>query len=574
MKEEIELQTKKDLENLLLEIDGKGYGAYKEIKGGYTFDQFTLWIDHVQADPFAAPSKVRVVMPMKYAGIEPSLIENKIKRIAVADFLTRTFSRHVKDSYERKYGSGKSGLILIENCGQQILERTSIIIKPKEVELRFEIGLPAAGRRVMGKSASTMLCKDIPELVKQTLVYKNIDTESMQKQVTLVVDQEFIRAQLIEQNLVAFIADGAILPRKDGVSDEPLLKGSISFESPEEMAVTMHLPSGKIVRGMGIKEGITLIVGGGYHGKSTLLKALERSVYNHIPGDGREYVITRADAVKIRAEDGRSVQKVNITPFINNLPNHKDTKAFTTENASGSTSQATNVIEALEAQSKVLLIDEDTSATNFMIRDSRMQKLVQKEKEPITPFIDQVKALSTEYGVSTILVVGGCGDYFDVADQVIMMDEYMPKDVTKTAQIIATQDQIKRYTTEVPAFEHGSVRILKKGNFVSEDRKERLKAKGLDTIYSKNVTIDLSYIEQLVQEGQTNAIVVMLEYLANYIINGELTLLECIEALYKEIEENGLDCLAKYNKYPGNLVLPRPYELFATINRYRKLKIK
>lgn len=74
---------------------------------------------------------------------------------------------------------------------------------------------------------------------------------------------------------------------------------------------------------MGIPEGVTLIVGGGFHGKSTLLQALERGVYHHIAGDGREMVITRQDAVKVRAEDGRNIEKVNISAFINNLPAKK-----------------------------------------------------------------------------------------------------------------------------------------------------------------------------------------------------------------------------------------------------------
>ena len=100
---------------------------------------------------------------------------------------------------------------------------------------------------------------------------------------------------------------------------------------------------------MGIRKGITLIVGGGYHGKSTLLKALEAGVYNHIAGDGREFVITDDTAFKLRAEDGRSITGVDISPFIKNLPNKKDTVHFSTEDASGSTSQAANLMEALES---------------------------------------------------------------------------------------------------------------------------------------------------------------------------------------------------------------------------------
>lgn len=139
------------------------------------------------------------------------------------------------------------------------------------------------------------------------------------------------------------------------------------------MEISIDLPFGNSIRGMGIPEGVTLIIGGGYHGKSTLLQALEQGVYNHVKGDGREYVITRADALKLRAEDGRAVSHLDLSLFIHDLPNGKDTHCFSTEDASGSTSQAAGVLEGMEAETSCFLIDEDTSATNFLVRDAFMQ---------------------------------------------------------------------------------------------------------------------------------------------------------------------------------------------------------
>ena len=189
---------------------------------------------------------------------------------------------------------------------------------------------------------------------------------------------------------------------------------------------------------------LTLIVGGGYHGKSTLLQAIERGVYNHIYGDGREWVVTDPTAVKIRAEDGRRIENVDISSFIHNPPLNKNTEEFSTENASGSTSQAANIVEAVEAGTQLILFDEDTSATNFMIRDERMQRLVSNEKEPITPFIDRVRELYEDHNISTIMVMGGSGDYFEVADTVIMMDNYLPEDVTMDAKKIKEELPINR----------------------------------------------------------------------------------------------------------------------------------
>jgi len=513
--------------------------------------------------------KVRAIVSQKDAGFPEALYDKPYKRIGVIDFLTRLFFNNIKKYYNPTGGSGKSGLISIDRCGQEILDRTSVVINRDRVEVRFEVGLPANGRRVLGKYADMIFSSAIPQIIEKTLFYNNIDTEALKKHVDLCEDQAFLRDQIKSKGLVAFIANGSVLPRESGISDRPLSKGVIPFKSPESLEVEINLPHKGIIKGMGIPEGITLIVGGGYHGKSTLLHALELGVYNHISGDGREYVVASKDAVKIRAEDGRGVEKVNISPFINNLPNGQDTKSFSTENASGSTSQAANIIEALEVGTDLLLIDEDTSATNFMIRDERMQKLVAKDREPITPFIDKVRQLYKEKGVSTILVVGGSGDYFDVADLVIMMDEYMPKDVTNNAKEIVKANPLKRESTEALEFGEITPRIVLKSGFPEGHKGRDIKAKGMYTVLYNKSQIDLSYVEQLVDSSQTTCIAVMLEYMIKYIFNNKTTLKEAIDILLNQIETKGLDSISPYTGHPGNLALPRKYEIAATINRYR-----
>jgi predicted ABC-class ATPase len=563
------MKDKADLHRKLLSIDGAGYKAYKDIKGEYKFDRYILAIDHVQGDPFASPSKVRVIVSQKDAGFPDTLYDKPYKRIGVIDFLTRLFFNNIKKYYNPSGGSGKSGLISIDRCGQEILDRTSVVINEDKVEVRFEVGLPANGRRVLGKYADMIFSGAIPQIVDKTLFYKNIDANSLKKQVDLCEDQAFLREKIKAKGLVAFIANGSVLPRESGISDRPLSKGAIPFKSPESLEVEINLPHKGFVKGMGIPEGITLIVGGGYHGKSTLLHALELGVYNHISGDGREYVAASTDAVKIRAEDGRGVEKVNISPFINNLPNGQDTKIFSTDNASGSTSQAANIIEALEIGTDLLLIDEDTSATNFMIRDERMQKLVSKDREPITPFIDKVRQLYKEKGVSTIIVVGGSGDYFDVADLVIMMDEYTPKDVTRNAREIVSANPSKRENTGTSGFGEITPRIVLKSGFPEGHKGRDIKAKGLHTVLYNRSQINLSYVEQLVDSSQTTCIAVMLEYMIKNIFNSKTTLKQAIDMLLKQTEAKGLDSISPYTGHPGNLALPRKYEITAAINRYR-----
>ena len=567
------MKNYKELEKILFSMDGKSYSAYKSLKGEYKFPKYVLAIDHIQSDPYAPPSRMRIIMDRKISRIPYELTDTKEKNIAVSDFLTRNFYKEIQKNGNDSSGTGGSGRIFIDRCGQEILERTSVLIKENKIEVRFEMGMPARGRRIMGKAAQKIIFEQLPKIVEKSIIYDNLKKEALKEQIVLVLDQEYIRKILKEKGLVTFVANDSILPRENGISDKPM-KNAVKFKSPEKFEITLNLPSGKEVSGMGIPKGITLIVGGGYHGKSTLLAALERGIYNHVAQDGREFIISETDAVKIRAEDGRNVEKVNISGFINNLPGNKDTRIFSTENASGSTSQAANVAEALEYGTSLLLIDEDTSATNFMIRDGRMQKLVAKEKEPITPFIDRVKELYDNFGVSTILIVGGSGDYFDVANHVIMMDEYVPKDVTEKAKEIAKSDENKREFSPNDKFQGITQRIPLKKSFSQSGKLDKTKAKGKYSILYGKELIDISGLEQLVDDSQTNCIAVMIDYFKNKVLDEKLTLSQAADRIYEKIQKEGLDSISSYTGHPGNLALPRKQEFCGAVNRYRKLKIK
>ncbi len=567
------MNTKEDLRSILARIDGRGYKAYKDIKGGYRFEAFDLFVDHVQGDPFAAPSRVRVRVPLDRTGFPLSLHNKRIRKIAFEDYIARQFRRALQEVVKGQRGLGKSGLIDIDSGGQEILERNAVVLDDRQLEARFVVGLPAMGRRILGREAIDIFFGEIPLLVDKSLFYRSHDPSGVKVHVDAAEDQEYLRGMLPQKGLVAFIGDGAILPRRSGVDDRPLERNAISFHCPGELAAGFELPNRGQVVGMGIPEGVTLIVGGGFHGKSTLLNAIERGVYNHTPGDGREMVATHPGAVKIRAEDGRNIEKVNISPFINNLPLEKDTTRFSTENASGSTSQAANIMEFLEMEAKVLLIDEDTSATNFMVRDERMQELVAKEKEPITPFVDKVQKLFRDLKVSTILVMGGSGDYFDAADTVIMMDSYRPRCVTQAAKEIAERHTTKRIDEGGTAFGDVTSRRTRKESFdPSRGRKEvKIDAKGLKTILYGRTTIDLSYLEQLVDRSQTRSIGLLIHYYAKHYIHGGLSLKEGLEGCFQDLEEKGLDMLLPYRV--GNLARPRIYEVAGAVNRMRTLRI-
>ena len=558
-----------ELKNELFKIDGKGYKAYKALEGRYDFKKYVLSIDHVQGDPFASPSRVRVIIDNKVAQIPEELFDNKNKEIAVCDFLTRLFSKNIKNQSEKIFGSGKSGLIEISRCPQEILERTAIIRNKNFFEARFYVGFPARGRSVLARELEKIIFNIIPNIVESTFIYENIDKLALINRVKLMEDQCFIRENLKEKGLVAFVANGSILPRESGISARPLRDGK-KFVSPQALEVEFDTPNRGKIKGMGIPKGITLIVGGGYHGKSTLLKALELGIYNHIEGDGREFVITDESALKVRAEDGRAITSTDISLFINNLPNGKDTVKFNTENASGSTSQAANIIEAIEGKAKVLLIDEDTSATNFMIRDDIMQQLVVKEKEPITPFIDVAKSLYKRLGISTILVAGSCGDFFDIADLVIQMDCYEPYEVTTKAKELSRGKISLRDDLDIH-IDFG--RVLVKGSISEGPKGIKIKNLGKDGLSINKENIDLKSVEQIVDGEQINTIGMTIKFIEDKYSGKDLTVERIVDEIEKDLTKSliGIDNIKGGN---GSLAMPRKQEILCAINRLRTLKIK
>ena len=558
-----------ELKNELFKIDGKGYKAYKALEGRYDFKKYVLSIDHVQGDPFASPSRVRVIIDNKVAQIPEELFDNKNKEIAVCDFLTRLFSKNIKNQSEKIFGSGKSGLIEISRCPQEILERTAIIRNKNFFEARFYVGFPARGRSVLARELEKIIFNIIPNIVENTFIYKNINKLNLINRVKLIEDQFYIRKNLKEKGLVAFVANESILPRESGVSARPLRNGK-KFISPQVLEVEFDTPNRGKIKGMGIPKGITLIIGGGYHGKSTLLRALELGIYNHIEGDGREFVITDESALKVRAEDGRAITSTDISLFINNLPNGKDTIKFNTENASGSTSQAANIIEAIESKSKVLLIDEDTSATNFMIRDDIMQRLVVKEKEPITPFIDVAKSLYKQLGISTILVAGSCGDFFDIADLVIQMDSYEPYEVTAKAKELSRGKVSLRDDLDI-SIDFG--RVLDKGSISEGPKGIKIKTLGKDGLSINKENIDLKSVEQIVDGEQINTIGIAIKFIEDKYSGKDLTIEKIADEIEKDITKNliGIDNIKGGN---GSLAMPRKQEILCAINRLRTLKIK
>lgn len=562
------MKVSAELRTSLRAIDHKSYPAYKGLAGSYRFDRFVLSIDHVQGDPFASPSSVHVEISRQETGFPKEYLEKDCSRIALQDHLTRQFASQIETYNFKAKGSGKSGLLSITRCGQEVLERSACEITKDRIIARFHVGFPAFGRTIDAGGLEKILFEFLPRCVEKSFFYGNLDPGKVRGAVHLAEDQEAVRRILKEEKLAAFVANGSILPRKSGVSDLPM-KGSVPFVSPASMERTLELPHRGEIRGMAIPQGITLIVGGGYHGKSTLLSALQMGVYDHIAGDGREFVITDDTAVKLRAEEGRSIRNVDISLFINDLPNKKDTTAFSTMDASGSTSQAAGVIESMEAGSRLFLIDEDTSATNFMVRDDFMQQVISREKEPITPFLERARDLYEKAGISTILVAGSSGAFFYIADRILQMDCYRPVDITERVRVLCGEHAAPR--TQAPGFavpEFDRAVFEGRNSDRGSMRNGKIRTSGCDSFSIDRETVDLRLIEQLADSEQTSGLAHLLRYGLEQAADGKKTKRQVARHLWQLLDQKGWAPFCG-SYIPCGLAKPREQELYACLNRYR-----
>ena len=540
------------LRSAIAHIDRRSYPAYRDLKGTWEIGELTILLDHVQGDPYASPSRLRVRTP---TGIRPEQVPTGDHRMSAEDWLLRQFVGRLRST---KRGSGKSGQLRAYHPGPEVIERSALRLLPDgTAEIRFQAGLPAQGRRVLGNEAWRLLTEDIP---RAAAAVKN--GPGLQEHIQSVCMQRHLREQLDTHQLIAFIANGSRLPRESGVSQKPL-PDAVPFQSPPGLEISLDTPWGSVT-GMGIPAGITLIVGGGFHGKSTLLHALQRGHMDHIPGDGREQVVAHPHTVKIRAEDGRRVERVNISPFLATLPGGKQTEAFCTEDASGSTSQAANIIEAVEAGASTLLLDEDTSATNLLVRDARMRRLIPKECEPITPLVERIRQMYSNWGTSVVMVIGGVGDYLAIADQVILMENYRPREVTKQARELA--DPAPKPPGPLSPIQP---RVPLRAGLAPG----KIRARNEQRVGYGDQEIELSAVEQILDVAHAASIAEALRLLHELLIDDRRHLITILDALDAILDDEGVEALAPRNYPPGDLIRPRRHEVAAALSRHRQLRV-
>ncbi|NGO07007.1 ABC-ATPase domain-containing protein [Streptomyces sp. HC44] len=560
-------RVRQGLDSELDRLDGAPYGRYKGLVGAWELPGgWTLEVVRGQADPFAPPARAALHVPGERAGFPRELWDSPVRRRALAGYLM----------WRAAQDAASEPACQVDSGGQEVLDRSSCVIGAVDgsVTLRLGVALPGHHRRIDGRSARRLLCRGLPQLAERALCHTALDPAEVADFVATVEDSVALRSALPGLGLVAFVADGALLPRRTGADDRPARgAGLVPFRAPDELRVTVRLPHAGPVTGMGVPEGVTLIVGGGFHGKSTLLRALETGMWDHVPGDGRERVVSRSDTVKIRAEDGRRVERVDVHAFVDHLPGGTGTTDFSTPNASGSTSQAASLCEAVESGARVLLIDEDTAATNLMIRDARMQALVAKEREPLTPLVDSVRSLHRDHGVSTVLVMGGSGDYLEVADRVVMMDAYRPYDVTERAREVAAVPTGR--LAEAESFPGVVPRRPDPSCLDATVRgRTRIRARGTDHLVFGEHDVDLRAVEQLADAPHVTGVGLAMELLVRHgHLDGRRSLAEALDLLDQELTGPPDSVAALLSVHDDDFAVPRRYEVAAALNRLRALKV-
>jgi len=548
------------LEALLRRIDGAPYNRLHALKGRWQLGDLVLEVDHVQGDPFAAPSALRLTTQ---TGIDPAWCADPGDRVAAEDWLLRRFGADLDGP---RLGSGRSGELAIYRPGPEITRRSALRLHPDgRAEVRMGVGLPARGRRILGEAAFGLLTRILPTAAGQI---QGVGGDAgLWAQVGSVRRQRALRAQLVPRGLVAFVADGSVLPRASGVDPAPLA-GAVPFEAPSTLTVTLDGPAGP-VRGLGLPAGVTLITGGGFHGKSTLLQALQHGHLDHVPGDGREGVVSVADTVKVRAEDGRSVASVDVSAFLSGLPGGTPTRPFSTRDASGSTSQAASIVEAIESGARLLLLDEDTSATNLLVRDARMAALIPPALEPITPLVGRARQLWEDAGVSVVMVVGGVGDFLAVADRVVGMRAWQAVDLTLEAEAVAGPAPVPPGPWPAPL----SRAPLPEG--LTPSGRGRVRARDADRVDMGHDVLDLSAVEQVLDRAHAATLGHALRVLVSAdCVDGRATVSEALDALEAHLERGGLDALSPFDRPIGDLVWPRRHEVAAALNRHRALRVR
>ena len=564
------MKNKDELYSKIDQINQQDAKQLQQLIGDYDFSRYVLKISRIDEPAETQHSLLVVSVPHFIAGFPLKLIETPVGRTALEDLLTRKVAEEIdKISAYDEDGISRRRLH-ITRPGQKILPRSSLVVTEEYVEARIYVRLPLRDGRILGGDMKTLFFEILPRVVNAALIFCNLDEDEITAAVNLMNDADHVRHLLATRGWVSFVADHARLSRV-GDSDQPDLERAIPLVVDEALARNVDVPHAGALRGFGVPAGLTLILGDAYSGRAELMHAIGDGIYNHVAGDGREMVITVPDAVYVKAEPGRSVQRVDISAFVR--PTGANPAAFTNIHADACAAQAASTIEALEVGARALLFEESDSAVEFLTRDARLGDLMPEADRTITPLSVLARRIVDQLGVS--LVIAGSStitDFIPVADTILRIANYKVSDVTQQAKALVAPP------ATAPAGADVSALIAKKRSVVpssidpSAGRSElRIETEGMYQLHFGRNTIDLHGVVQLADEDQTRTIGRILYYAKTHYMDETHPISELLDSVDQDLSTEGLETLTRVLQ--GDLARPRRFEIAAALNRLPSLRI-
>lgn len=564
--------AKREFDSILRQIDGHQPSEYSKLAGDFDFTRFVLHninIPSFESEPCESLFVIHV--PQMIAGFPESIYDSPIRRTALEDYLTRKMDDAIQCVSHRQASGLAECRISIARPGQEILPRSSMVIARDYVEARIMVRLPVVLGKIAADEARILFLDYLPEIVNSSLIYCYLNSKELLRFVSLMEDADTIRHDLQSRGMVSFAATGSKLNRHLG-TDLPSQDGA-RLEVASELEVEVSTPNAGRVRGLTIPVGVTLIIGDNYSGRSELINALAAGIYNHIPNDGREQVISVPDAVHIVAESGRSIQKVDISPFLLTSRTGESTKEFSSSCATPAESQMAGVTEALHVGAQALFFDESSSDPTFLAMDSRVTRLSDTWGGGMASLSDRARQIADDLRVS--VVVGACAcaaEFIPIADTILLIDNYRVVDITKKARELDLAKPTRFPRCDLPTPNDSYRWVIPSSLDPSLGREEAvIQTNGrLQLLFGRHI-VDLSAVPQIADVHQTLAIGWLLYHAKLYHLDDSRTVSEILDLLDKDLATDGMDAITRDLR--GDLARPRRFEIAAALNRLNSLRV-
>ena len=568
------MKDRKEFFNLLAEIDGKPFAEYERLLGDFDFARYVIKCSKIEITRDAENPVFNIRVPQSIAELPGHLYDSPVRRTALEDYLVRNLCA-VTERIARFNESGWARRnILIAEPGQKILPRTAVIVTKEYIDARIRIALPykvyATGERLVdAEMARKVFFEDLPEVVSSSIFCCNLDLDEAEEFVNGMEDADRVRQTLSTLGLVSFVGEGSLLAREPN-SDLPDYERIAPFEVSESAQTEIEVPnSGKII-GLGIPVGLTVVLGDAANGRKDFMSAIAAGVFNHIPGDGREAVVTVSDAVQIEVDRGRSVQEVNITPFLSEAEDGNPA-SYSTRSADSFISQAAGTIEALEVGARVLIFDENTSASAFLTTDARVAALL--GSTPRASLAQRARQIVDELGIS--LVIGGenlVAEYIPLADTVLKVEDFQVTNITEEAKALNLALPPEAAAVNLGPMLGRSRWIMPSSIDAAVGNKDVvIEAVDLKAIQFGRSVIELDSVPQIADESQTLTLGLLLYYAKLRYMQEGYPLREMLDMIDRDLSSEGLGTISRDLR--GDLARPRRYELAAALNRLPTFRV-